>query len=43
MRYLLDTHRDPFDRLLVAQAQEEDLTIVTRDRLIPQYPVSTVW
>lgn len=36
-------HRDPFDRLLVAQALEEDLTIVTRDGLIPQYPVKTVW
>lgn len=36
-------HRDPFDRLLVAQALEEGLAIVTRDRLIPQYPVQTVW
>lgn len=36
-------HRDPFDRLLIAQALEEGLAIVTRDRLIPQYPVQTVW
>ena len=36
-------HRDPFDRLLVAQAIEEDLTIVTCDRMIPQYPVRTIW
>lgn len=43
IKALPDIHRDPFDRLLVAQAQEEDLTIVTCDRLIPQYPVSTVW
>ena len=36
-------HRDPFDRLLVAQALEEGLAIVTHDRLIPRYPVPTVW
>jgi len=36
-------HRDPFDRLLVAQAQVENLAIVTRDSIIPQYPVETVW
>ncbi|MFD3612949.1 type II toxin-antitoxin system VapC family toxin [Streptomyces atroolivaceus] len=32
-------HRDPFDRILVAQAQTEGLTIVTRDKWIPQYDV----
>ncbi len=32
-------HGDPFDRMLVAQAQIERLTIVTRDRLIPEYGV----
>jgi PIN domain nuclease of toxin-antitoxin system len=32
-------HRDPFDRILVAQAQTEDLTVVTRDKWIPQYEV----
>ena len=36
-------HGDPFDRLLIAQAQTEDLVIVTRDRMIPQYAVRTVW
>ena len=36
-------HRDPFDRLLVAQAIEEDLTIMTCDRIIPQYSVRTIW
>ena len=36
-------HGDPFDRLLIAQAQTEDLVIVTCDRMIPQYPVRTVW
>ncbi len=43
IKTLPDIHRDPFDRLLIAQAQEEDMTIVTRDRLIAQYPVQTVW
>jgi PIN domain nuclease of toxin-antitoxin system len=33
-------HRDPFDRLLVAQAQAEDLAIVTADAHIPLYDVT---
>jgi PIN domain nuclease of toxin-antitoxin system len=33
-------HRDPFDRMLVAQAQVEGLTIITVDRLLRRYPVS---
>lgn len=33
-------HRDPFDRLLVAQAQLEGLTIVTRDPKIARYQVA---
>ena len=32
-------HRDPFDRMLVAQAMEEGLTIVTRDRRVGAYGV----
>ena len=43
MKQLPDVHRDPFDRLLVAHAQEEGMTIVTRDKTIPLYPVQTVW
>jgi PIN domain nuclease of toxin-antitoxin system len=35
-------HRDPFDRLLVAQAQVERLVIVTRDPEIVQYDVDVV-
>lgn len=35
-------HRDPFDRLLVAQAHVEGLTIVTRDPHIPDYGVPTL-
>jgi PIN domain nuclease of toxin-antitoxin system len=33
-------HRDPFDRMLVAQASCEDLTLVTRDPFCQQYNVA---
>ena len=33
-------HGDPFDRMLIAQAQVEGLTLVTSDRQIRRYPVS---
>jgi PIN domain nuclease of toxin-antitoxin system len=36
-------HRDPFDRLLIAQAQVERLPIVTNDPAIPRYDVETIW
>lgn len=36
-------HRDPFDQLLVAQSQWEQLSIVTADPLIRQYAVHTLW
>jgi PIN domain nuclease of toxin-antitoxin system len=36
-------HRDPFDRLLVAQAMEEGLPILTNDALIRRYAVKVVW
>jgi PIN domain nuclease of toxin-antitoxin system len=35
-------HRDPFDRLLVAQAQAMNLTILTGDPAIEQYPVDAI-
>ena len=35
-------HRDPFDRLLVAQAIAEDLVLVTRDPAVAAYPVGTL-
>jgi PIN domain nuclease of toxin-antitoxin system len=35
-------HGDPFDRMLVAQAQLEGLAIVTRDRKIARYDVAVV-
>ncbi len=39
---LADHHSDPFDRLLVAQARVDDLTLVTHDPLIQQYDVAVL-
>lgn len=36
-------HRDPFDRILVAQSQVEDLLLLTNDALIQQYTTQTTW
>ncbi len=36
-------HRDPFDRILVAQSQLEDMPILTADPQIAQYPVEVIW
>jgi PIN domain nuclease of toxin-antitoxin system len=36
-------HRDPFDRILVAQAQLENMPIITADPLIALYQVQLVW
>jgi len=36
-------HRDPFDRLLAAQALVEDLTIVSADSVFKRYGVSRIW
>ena len=35
-------HKDPFDRMLIAQAQKEKLTLVTRDRRIKNYDVRII-
>ena len=36
-------HSDPFDRMLVAQAQVEGLTLVTHDRALEPYGVPVIW
>lgn len=36
-------HHDPFDRLLIAQANLEDMILVTADRMIEKYPVPILW
>ncbi len=40
---LPDIHRDPFDRLLVSQAKLGNLTMVTVDGRIQQYPIDWIW
>lgn len=40
---LPDLHRDPFDRMLVAQALVGGLVLLTPDDPIRQYPVRTLW
>lgn len=36
-------HRDPFDRLLIAQTQVESATFVTKDKLVAPYNIPTLW
>jgi len=36
-------HRDPFDRLLIAQANLEDMILITADRMVQRYPVQILW
>ena len=36
-------HRDPFDRLLVAQALEEDLPLLSADTLLSSYEIERLW
>jgi PIN domain nuclease of toxin-antitoxin system len=36
-------HRDPFDRILIAQAIERSLTIVSCDAVFTQYPIQVHW
>jgi PIN domain nuclease of toxin-antitoxin system len=36
-------HRDPFDRMLIAQAQTEEMVLVTADGMFQKYDVSVSW
>ncbi len=40
---LPDHHRDPFDRMLVAQALVDGIPIVSRDPHVARYPVQVLW
>ena len=40
---LPDHHRDPFDRMLIAQSLQEKLPLVTSDRVFARYPVEVIW
>lgn len=36
-------HRDPFDRMLISQAQMENLPIISNDRIFDEYHVQRIW
>src|SRR5580700_2259299 len=36
-------HRDPFDRMLIAQAQTENLKLISNDRIFDAYHVERIW
>jgi PIN domain nuclease of toxin-antitoxin system len=42
LRALPQHHRDPFDRLLIAQARHEGFKLVSRDQRVPRYEVSHI-
>ena len=43
VKQLPNTHGDPFDRLMICQAQEKKLTFLTRDQNISKYEIETYW
>ena len=40
---LPEPHRDPFDRILIAQALAENMTVVSNERAFDAYGVSRIW
>ena len=36
-------HSDPFDRLIIAQAMVEEMTVLTSDRIFEKYPIDVIW
>jgi PIN domain nuclease of toxin-antitoxin system len=36
-------HRDPFDRMLIAQSMEENIPVVTADQIFARYPIEVIW
>jgi PIN domain nuclease of toxin-antitoxin system len=36
-------HRDPFDRMLIAQARAEGLTLISRNRVFERYGIEVLW
>jgi PIN domain nuclease of toxin-antitoxin system len=43
LNHLQNHHRDPFDRLLIAQTQTENMTLVSADRIFTLYDVNLFW
>ncbi|MDE5122036.1 MAG: hypothetical protein O4965_18965 [Trichodesmium sp. St19_bin1] len=42
-RYLPLHHRDPFDRMLIAQAMNRSLVLISRDTKFDAYPIQRLW
>ena len=36
-------HKDPFDRIIIAQSELENLPLISKDKKIPKYKITTVW
>ena len=36
-------HKDPMDRMLIASAKRDGLTVITSDTMFPRYGVATIW
>jgi PIN domain nuclease of toxin-antitoxin system len=43
LKALADIHRDPFDRILVAQSIVQKLPLVTKDVHLAKYGIRTIW
>ena len=40
---ILKQHKDPFDRMIVAQATRRSLTLVSADKKLDAYPINRLW
>jgi len=36
-------HKDPFDRIIIAEALKEKMAIITKDKKMAEYDVQTIW
>jgi PIN domain nuclease of toxin-antitoxin system len=36
-------HRDPFDRIIIAEAKKEKIIFLTKDGIFPEYGIQTIW
>lgn len=43
LKDLPDNHRDPFDRIIIAQALFEKMPVVSKDEIFDAYPVDKIW
>ncbi len=43
LKTLPQHHKDPFDRLLIAQAITENLTVISADQYFKAYPINVIW